>query len=71
VLFTQFDWLLRLGYSCTIHLRTKTKWLPVSFRLQTSTFLYIKRSCGFANKKKVTKVCLTVLSVQYWTEQFE
>ena len=40
VLFTQFDWLLSSRYPCTIHQWTKTKWLPVSFWLQTSKFVY-------------------------------
>ena len=29
MVFGQLDWLLISGYSCTIHLQTKTKWLPV------------------------------------------
>ena len=70
VLFAQFDWLFSSGYPCTIHLRTKTKWLPVSFRLQTSNFftkrcssLYLCVEVSFKTilMNKTIKVVNTIL----------
>jgi hypothetical protein len=70
VLFKQLDCLLSSGYPCTIHLRTKTKWLPFRSGYRRANFVRNDAAVS-SNTKKSTKFFSFSVSVSISKYQYK